>query len=185
MKNILKDSNIIGVVSNYKSNLVLLGKIKDLKIKNINKALKIVGLDESFLDKSKDDLTISELWKIDLLTKLDKDIIIIGNLCDSLNSKDLEYMKKLFNKLAVTYHKKIVLIDKNITSFFGVCEKILVIKDKNIIYKTNDFFDNKLYDYVNMPKIIEFIKYVNKDIKRIDNTLDIYELIKDIYRSVS
>jgi hypothetical protein len=36
-----------------------------------------------------------------------------------------------------------------------------------------------------MPKIIEFIKYVNKDKKVLNETTDIYELIKDIYRSVS
>ena len=36
-----------------------------------------------------------------------------------------------------------------------------------------------------MPKIIELIKYLNKEGRKIQETTDIYELIKDIYRSVS
>lgn len=185
IKDILNDNKIIGVVSNYKSSLNLSGKVRDLNIKNISKALLMVGLDDTFLDKNIDDLTISELWKLDLVTKLDKDIIVIGNLGNTLIFKDLEYMKKLFVKLSENYNKKIVIIDSNINSFIGIANKIVVLKDKNIVYETNNVFDSELYEYVSMPKIIEFIKYVNERDKNIIMTTDIYELIKDIYRRVS
>ena len=59
------------------------------------------------------------------------------------------------------------------------------MQNKTIIYETEDFFDDNLYKYVKCPKIIEFIKYVNKDGKKLENNTDIYELIKDIYRSVT
>ena len=59
------------------------------------------------------------------------------------------------------------------------------MQNKKIIYSTIDFYDNKLYEYVKMPKIIEFVKYVNSNEKKLDNHLDIHELIKDIYRSLS
>ena len=55
---------------------------------------------------------------------------------------------------------------------------IFIAPNKEIVYSTDNFFDDKLYEYVSIPKIIEFIKYVNKDNKRIDETLEIYELIK-------
>ena len=185
LKNILKDTNLIGIISKYKSNLKLSGNICDLEIKNISKALKIVGLDDTYLDKNINDLTISELWKIELLTKLDKDVIIVGNMYDSLIHKDREYMKKLFIKLSNKYHKKIVIIDNNIISFFNLVKKIIVIKNKEVVYETNDFFDLSLYEHINMPKIVDFILYVNKKGTKINNTIEIYELIKDIYRSVS
>ena len=70
----MKEECIVGIVSNYRSNFKLVGKIKELKIKNLSKALKIVGLDDSYMDKDINDLTISELWKFELLTKLDKEI---------------------------------------------------------------------------------------------------------------
>ncbi|MBQ7031228.1 MAG: hypothetical protein IJN13_02500 [Bacilli bacterium] len=185
IKNILKDNNIIGVASKYKSNFRFNGKVSALEVKNISKALKMVGLDDTYLEYDYDNLTISELWKIELLTKLDKDVIIVGNMYDSLIYKDREYMKKLFIKLSNDYHKKIVIIDNNVNSFINVANKVVVIKDKDIIFETSDLFDEKLYEYVMMPKIIEFIAYVNKDKIRVDKTLEIYELLKDIYRRVS
>jgi len=185
IKSILDKYKIVGVISNYLCKLDSNIRVRDLNINNINKALKIVGLDDSFLDKYIKELTMSELWKVDLAKKLDEDVIIIGNMSKSLIHKDREYMKKLFNKLSNNYNKKIIIIDNDVNSFIGIVKKILVINNKRIVYSTSDFYDDKLYDYVLMPKIVEFIKFVNKDNERVDKTLDIYELIKDIYRRIS
>ena len=68
----LKNKDIIGVVSSYQSSLSD-GLVKNLEIKNVSKALKMVGLDESFLNKSVNELSLSEKFKIDLATKLDKE----------------------------------------------------------------------------------------------------------------
>lgn len=184
IKNILKNDKIIGVIGNYQSTLQSCF-IKDLNIKNISKALIMVGLDDTFINKRFEELTLSEQFKIDLATKLNKDIIIIGNLSKNLIYKDIEYIKKLLLKLCNEYHKKIIVIDEDVNIFFNLVKHIYVLKDKKIVYDTNDFFDDNLYKYVKMPKIIDFIKYVNKDEIRINNNLEIYELIKDIFRRVS
>lgn len=184
LKELLNTYEIIGIVSNYQSSLPDI-LVSNLNIKNINKALLMVGLDESILSKKVSELTLSELFKVDLLTKLDKDIIIIGNLSKNLIYKDIEFIKKLLLKLSNEYNKKIVIIDEDIKVFMNLVKYIYVMKNKQIIYSTNNFFDDELYKYVKMPKIIEFIKYVNKDEKRVDETLEIYELIKDIFRRLS
>jgi len=57
-----------------------------------------------------------------------------------------------------------------------------VIYDKKIVYMTNDIFDDKLYNYVDMPNIVKFIKLANKKGALLKETTDINELIKDIYR---
>jgi len=185
IKELLSKESIIGVISNYKLNINNNGLVRDLKIKNINNALKMVGLDDRFLDKNIEELTISELWKIDLATKLDREVIIVGNLSNCLIQKDIEYMKKLFIKLSNSFNKKIVVIDNKVDVFFNLTKLVVVMKDKNIIYKTDNMFDDELYKYVRMPKIVEFIKYVNEDNTYLNNNIEIYELIKDIYRSVS
>ena len=164
MKDIIKKYEIIGIVSNYKISLDNSLKVKELDIKNLPQALKMVGLTEDYIDKSINDLTLSELFKVDLATKLNKDIIVIGGLSNYLNYKDQEYIKKILTKLNQDYHKYIIVIDEN--------------------YETSDFYDLELYKYTKMPKIIEFINYVNQN-NKINKTLDIYELIKDIFRSVS
>ena len=185
LNELVNEYPIIGVVSNYQNSLNRDVLVKDLEIKNLDKGLKIVGLNEDIKERYVKDLDCSEIIKVDLLTKLYKNIIIVGNLSKNLNFKDLEFIKKILWKLNHDYHKKIVIIDNNVKTFFNLVERIVVIKGKNIIYETNDFFDNELYKYTKMPKIIEFIKYINRDKKVLNETEDIYELIKDIYRSVS
>lgn len=184
IKDIIKDKEIIGIVSNYQHSLEN-GLVKDLNIKNIEKALLMVNLDNKVLNKKIDELTLNELFKVDLLTKLDKEIIIIGNLSKNLIYRDIEFIKKLLLKLNKEYNKKIVIIDENIDVFINLVNYIYVLKNKQIVYSTNDYFDDELYEYVKCPKIIEFIKYVKKDGKKVDETLEIYELIKDIFRRLS
>ena len=185
LKSILDNYGIVGVIGNYKNNIEYKGKIKDIPIKDIKKALKMVQLDETCLDKKIEDLTISELFKIELITKLEEKIIIIGNLSNPLLHKDKEYIKKLLIKLYKDYNKKIIIIDNDMKSFFGIAKIVCVVNDNKIIYSTDNFFDNNIYKYINMPKIVEFIKYINKNGKKLNETTDIYELIKDIYRSIS
>ncbi len=185
LKDVLDKYGIIGVIGNYQNKIVYSGKVKDLPIKDISKALKMVLLDDTYLDKNINELTISEYFKIELMSKLEDNLIIIGNLSNTLTYKDKEYIKKLLIKLNKDYNKKIVIIDKDLKSFFN-CAKYICIKNKNnIIYGTNNFFDKELEKYINTPKIIDFINYINRNNKKLNETLDIYELIKDIYRSVS
>jgi len=185
IKKIIKDFGIIGVVSKYQDTLDNDLLVKDLKLKNDNKALVMVGLDDKILDKKIKELSFSEKFKLDLATKLDKDIIIIGNLSKSLIYKEQDYIKKLLIKLSNNYNKKIVVIDEDISVFFNLTKKIYVMKNKEVIYDTDNYFDDNLYKYCKMPKIVEFIKYVNKSNKRVDENIEIYELLKDIYRRIS
>lgn len=185
IKKIIKDFGIIGVVSKYQDTLDNHLLVKDLKLKNDNKALIMVGLDDKILDKKIKELSFSEKFKLDLATKLDKDIIIIGNLSKSLIYKEQDYIKKLLIKLSNNYNKKIVVIDEDISVFFNLTKKIYVMKNKEVIYDTDNYFDDNLYKYCKMPKIVEFIKYVNKSNKRVDENIEIYELLKDIYRRIS
>ena len=170
IRKLLNESGIIGVISTYQSKLTKFKTLADLNIPD---------------DKKYEDLTISELWKIELITKLREKVIIVGNLSLSLNNQDIEYMQKLFKKLNHDFHKQIIIIDNDVKAFFNLAKTIIVIRNHEIVYKTNDFYDDDLYKYTKMPKIIEFVKFVNQDKKRINKTTDIHELIKDIYRSVS
>lgn len=184
MKERIEKYGIIGVVSNY-SPVISNVKISELNIRNIDNALKMVGLDNDVKNKLYSELSLSEQFKVDLMTKLNKDIIIIGNMSKCLIYKDMEFIKKLLIKLNNDYHKKIVVIDEDVNVFFDLVKYICVINNKEIIYETTDFFDDKLYKYCKIPKIIEFIKYVNKDGKKLNNNILVYELIKDMYRSLS
>ncbi len=185
LKDILKEEGIVGVISQYEFSLDLNKKVSSIEIKNRDKAFQMVNLPNNIKEKYLQDLTLSELFKIDLISKLDEEIIIIGNISGCLNFKEAEFIKKLLLKLVTVYHKKIIVIDSSVQTFFNLVKKIVVINGKNILYETDNFYDDDLYKYAKIPKIIEFVKFVNQDKKRINKTTDIHELIKDIYRSVS
>ncbi len=185
LTDLVKDTNIVGVISSFKEDIDNFENVADLHIKKLEQAFLMVNLKNDIRDKKISDLTDAEKWKLDLARKLNDDIIVVGNLSGSLNNKEIDYFKKLFIKLKDEYHKKIIIIDKDIEIFFNLTNNLVVLKDNKVIYKTNNYFDNELYKYAMIPKIIEFIKYVNKDKLVLNENTDIYELIKDIYRSVS
>lgn len=184
IKELVNKYKIIGVISNYKDSLNDELFVKDLNIKNLEKAYKMVNLNDISNKKIKD-LSFDERFKLDFISKLDNDIIIIGNISNSLVYKEQEFIKKLLLKLCNDYNKKIVIIDNKIDIFLNFINNICVLEDNKIKYISNDLYDDNLYKYVKMPKIIEFVKYINKDNKVLMESTDIYELIKDIYRCVS
>ena len=185
LKDVLNTHGIVGVIGNYQNKIDIKGKVKDIPLKDISKALKMVLLDDDYLDKNIEDLSISEYFKIVLMSKLEDDVIIIGNLSNTLIYKDREYIKKLLIKLNKDYNKKIVVIDQDLRAFFDLVKYICVVDNNSIIYSTDNYFDEYLYKYVNAPRIVGFINYINRNNKRINETTDIYELIKDIFRCVS
>lgn len=185
LKSLTKVKDIVGVIGKYKIDFGNKKTVESLNIKNIEKALIMVKLPNNIINKDISDLTDQEKWKLDLARKLHDDVIIVGNLSLSLNKKEITYMKKLLLKLKNDYHKKIVIIDNKVDVFFDLVTHIFVIKNNNILYSTDNFFDNTLYKFVKMPDIIRFIKIVNKDKNILKENTDIYELIKDIYRSVA
>ena len=48
----------------------------------------------------------------------------------------------------------------------------------------NDCYNEKLYRYMKMPKIIEFVKMARKNGHELLDYVDVKELIKEIYRDV-
>ena len=184
LKNILNKYKILGVLSNYESNISENKLVKTILKDNYDKKLKLVGLSDNILNKKYKSLTLSEKFKVDLLTKINNKIIIIGGLSTSLNYKDRIFIKKLLLKISNNYDKKIIIIDDQAKELMDICRYFIVIKNKKIVYKTNDIYDENLYKYVSIPPIIEFVKSIqNKGIK-MDNYTDTYELLKAIYRSI-
>ena len=142
IKEYLDKYGIVGVVSNYKISLDLDSTVSDLNIKNFEKACKMVKIDENILNKKLSELSVSELFKVEFMSKLDKKVIIIGNMSSRLILKDIEYFKKLIIKLNSEYNKKFVIIDKDIKP-----NNKMFIKVQN----TNDTYYQILNNYYNYP----------------------------------
>lgn len=165
-------------------------EIKQEKI--IKDSLKIVSLDEEYLTKNPYNLSYGEKTKVALATllSLNPDIILLDEPTIGLDSKSINNLIKLLNKLKNNYHKTIIIATNDINFLSKISDNVVVINKSEIITsgkKEEILKDIKLLknNDIAIPKIISFIDLVNnkKNIK-LDYTLDMNELIKDIYRNV-
>lgn len=173
--------NIIGVISDDYGLL----KYQGLMVKNIVKkrsldALKMAGLTPEYMDKLFDKLSYRDKNKVILASKLQDKVIILNNFSKGLTSKDIEHYKKLFKRIVI-YNRKIILIDKNSEMFINLVDKFYVI-NKDIVYETDDIFDNNLSKYIELPEIVKFNNKSNDLGVKINHYKELDDLLKAIYR---
>lgn len=179
----VKIKNEKNVVDILKSNILVKTYLKDFKEDKILKAFKMVNLDTNTLNKNISKLSTSESFKISLIVKLLKndDTIYINNFDKYFNYKDQDYFKKLFIKLSHRYHKTFIFTNVTFEFAIKLADIIIVVEEDGVHkYSKNEFYDIKGYSC----NLIDLVKYINKDSKKIDYVLEIDELIKTIYREV-
>ena len=157
-------------------------------VKHVVQSLRIVGLDETYLDRDPNELSSIEKKKVELATIIsyNPEVIVLDNFDRGLTYRDKEYFRKLFLKLKNKYNKTIILITNNVEFLFDIVDDVHVIyKSKLVLSEGKDiFYNSNLYKYTNMPRIIEFTKYAESNGYDIKKCTDIKELIKELYRNV-
>ena len=162
------------------------------KVSNISKhiadSLKIVGLSEDYLDRKTDTLSFTEKKKVMLACAMsyNPSVLILEDFEKGLIFRDREYFRKLFLKLKNKFNKTIILISTDITFMFELVDKVYVINKGKIVLSGGKeiYYDDKLYKYIEMPRIVEFTKYAHECGHNILEYTDIKELIKELYRNV-
>ncbi len=176
---VLKEISNIMNNYNYKTDNV---------VKHVVQSLRIVGLDESFLDRDPNELSRVEKKKVELASVIsyNPEVLVLDNFDIGLSYREKEYFRKLFLKLKNKYNKTIILISNNAEFLFDIVDDVhLIYKGKLVLSEGKDiFYNSNLYKYVNIPKIIEFTKYVEMNGYDIKKCTDIKELIKELYRNV-
>lgn len=151
-------------------------------------SLKLVALKNNILSKSMTILSSSEIMKVELAILLINNVntIILYQFDQYFMEKELLFFKKLLKKLVTKYGKTIVLLDSKLSFLFEFADRIVVKNERNDleVFSPIDFYDERLLQLMEEPKIIEFIRYANKEGKKINHYTDIKELIKAIYRIV-
>ena len=163
-------------------------KFENLSDKKIDEALKICLLKEEDKEKKISNLSSNELEKLKLCIKLLKnDSTISLNFFEHVFLiKELNYFKSLFKKMVKKYNKTVVIFTNKLDRIMD-CFDILIVLNQNqqVVLETNDIYDDKIYNFIETPEIIEFVKFLkNKNIK-MEKYTDRKELLKAIYRSVA
>ena len=191
----------IGIVP-FENNVYLKRSVKEeiknamanygYKTRNITKhiadSLMIVGLDDSYLVRDPNTLSYVEKKKVNLALAMsyNPEVLVIESFDKGLTFREREYFRKLFVRLKNKYKKTIILVNCEIPFMFDIVDNLYVINKGKLVLSGNKdvFYEDRLYKYVEMPKIVEFIKYVNSMGHDILEYTDIKELIKGLYRDV-
>lgn len=162
------------------------------KDKQIKDSLKIVGLSEDYLKLNPFKLSYGEqsLLALAIILSFNPKIIILDEPFIGLDNKNKKNIGNILIKLVRRYHKTIIFTSSFANYSLKIADNILVLNNgkivvegtkKEVLKKGSIFKENN----IDIPPIIEFVDYVRKE-KHIslEYTLDIKDLIKDIYRHV-
>ena len=156
--------------------------------KIIQNSLKLIGLNNDYINKKIKELSSSELYLIKLASVLIKNpqIIILDSPNIYLDLKSQNNFLKIIRTIKRRYNKTIIIFSQDSDFVFSIAEYLFIIDKTKIIVEGNKYIifnnDELLKKYkIKTPNIIEFEKIVlktkNINLKRRDN---INDLIKDI-----
>lgn len=155
-------------------------------------ALKMVGLDASYLDKNPFTLSHGEKRKVALASILiiNPNVLILDEPTIGLDAESKHDLMKLIRVLKNRFHKTILIVSHDTDFLLPLVDEIVVLHDKHIVMQGDKYSVfkqvKKLKQYgVKVPQIIEFSdKVLRKKNIRIGYRDEIKDLMKDIYRYV-
>lgn len=148
-------------------------------------ACKMVLLDEKILHANLSKLSFTESKQIRFVEALllNSETLVFINYEQGFHGKNRSYYQKLFLKLT-KYGKCVLLVTNDISFLMGMVPSFILFHS-NQYEEILDYYDNKIYKYVSMPEIIQTVKYFESRGVKMEHYLEMKEVLKAIYRSVS
>lgn len=162
------------------------------KEKRISDSLKMVGLDNSYLERNPLDLSVGEQKKLGLAIVLafNPKIILLDEPTLGLDSKARNYIIKLIKMMKMRYKKTIVIASNDVDMLLKISDNVFLINKGKLIKQGDKYSIFGDYELLNkygieMPKTIYF-SYLVKEKKKINIGYrdEINDLLKDVYRYV-
>ena len=151
----------------------------------VSEALKLVGLNDSYLERNSMELSLSDAKKVALACVLvyNPSIIILDEFTNGISHQDKNGFIRLLRILKNKYKKTIILLSKDASFCYQITDyftRIIRVGKRNILE------DEKLLKELNIepPKIVSFVNACNKKGHEINYYNNILDLIKGVYRDV-
>lgn len=166
-------------------------KVNELD-KRISDSLKMVGLDDSYLDRDPFKLSNGEKRKVAIASVLayNPKVLIFDEPTIGLDYESKKNLIKILRLLKIKYNKTIILISHDVDFIHLISDHVILLDKGSIVASGNKYqilTDSALLEiyHLPMPKVVEFANkvYRNKGVK-MGYRDDINDLLKDIYRYV-
>ena len=158
---------------------------------DVEEAMKMVGLDESYFDKNPFELSSGEMRKVAIATVLafDPRVIILDEPTVGLDAPSKENLIKTIKKIKTKYKKTIIIVSHDTDMLLKVSDNVIVLNEGKVVLEGPNyevFTHPDLEGYgIKRPKIIEFEQIALKKKKvRLGYRDEINDLMKDVYRHV-
>ena len=155
-----------------------------------SEALKLVNLDDSYLDMNPQDLSFCDAKKVALACALvyNPSILILDEFTAGLSSNDKTELLRLLRILKTKYKKTIILLSKDTAFCYQIADYVYLMHMTKLACEgEKDILNN--VDTLNeldleVPPIVAFINECNKNGHEIYNYTSTHDLIKGVYRDV-
>lgn len=142
------------------------GISEERAISKAKELIKLVGLDESYLDKSPFELSGGEMRKVALcgVLALEPKVLILDEPTVALDYKSREEIMTMVKKLKDELNMTIVLISHNMNYVLEYADKIFVLKNGKINFEgtVEELFEDKQLLKENSLEQPELLKFYNK-----------------------
>ena len=159
--------------------------------KKIEDSLRIVGLDNTYLNRNVNSLSSSEKILVILAIVLlsTPDIIILIDLFKYFDKTKEKRLLFLLEKIRDDYNKTIILINDDNEVLYKYTSKLIIKKnnlfiegDTNKLFQRVDFLHK---NNIKVPEIIELTHLIKKKKKiKLEYHKDVRDILKDIYKHV-
>lgn len=141
------------------------GVAEEKAISKAKELIKLVGLDESYLDKSPFELSGGEMRKVALcgVLALEPKVLILDEPTVALDYRSREEIMVMVKRLKEEFDMTIVLVTHNMDYVLEYADKIFVLKNGEISFegKVEDLFLNEQIlkeNSLELPEVLKFYK---------------------------
>lgn len=141
------------------------GVEEEKAISKAKELIKLVGLDESYLDKSPFELSGGEMRKVALcgVLALEPKVLILDEPTVALDYQSREEIMAMVKKLKEDFDMTIVLVTHNMDYVLEYADKVFVLKNGEISFegKVEDLFLNEQVlkdNSLELPEVLKFYK---------------------------
>lgn len=141
------------------------GVAEEKAISKAKELIKLVGLDESYLDKSPFELSGGEMRKVALcgVLALEPKVLILDEPTVALDYQSCEEIMAMVKRLKEEFDMTIVLVTHNMDYVLEYADKVFVLKNGEISFegKVEDLFLNEQIlkeNSLELPEVLKFYK---------------------------